>query len=244
MSSSYRSVFPTGIPVFAMLHLKGDDAQDRLRRAREEIDLLWENGVDAIIVENYFGEVDDVVAVLEYLAAERPHVITGLNVLRDDAQAFALAARYDVAFIQLDSVAGHLPPDEDAEFAEWLADARAGVDAAVFGGVRFKYQPYRSGRTLEEDLALAVGRCDAIVVTGEGTGLTTPLEKLSSFRAIVGPDSPIVVGAGVTPDNAGEQLAAADGVVVGSALKDTLADTGDVAADHVARFVGAVRAAR
>lgn len=243
MSRPFRTVFPTGIPVFAMLHLKGDDAAERLRRARREIDDLWRNGVDAVIVENYFGDVDDVVAVLDYLAAERPEVVVGLNVLRDDDKAFELAGRYAVAFLQLDSVAGHLPPDEDAAFAERLAVARAGVDAAVFGGVRFKYQPYLSGRSLEEDLALATQRCDAIVVTGDGTGLVTPIEKTAEFRRIVGAGFPLVVGAGVTPQNAAEQLAVADGVVVGSALKNTLADTGDVAPENVARFVAAVRAA-
>ncbi|OKI61499.1 hypothetical protein A6A27_28195 [Micromonospora sp. CB01531] len=242
MSRPFRTVFPTGTPIFAMLHLKGEDAVDRLRRAKQEIDDLWGNGVDAIIVENYFGEVEDVIAVLDHLVAERPEVVIGLNVLNDDAQAFELAGRYPIAFLQLDSVAGHLSPEEDAAFAERLTEMRAGVEASVFGGVRFKYQPYRSGRTLEEDLALAIGRCDAIVVTGDGTGLMTPLDKIAEFRRIVGPGFPLIVGAGVTPDNAAEQLAQADGVVVGSALKDTLADTGDVAPENVARFVAAVRA--
>lgn len=242
MSRPFRAVFPTGVPVLAMLHLKGDDAADRLRRAREEIEVLWQQGVDAVVVENYFGGIDDVSAVLDYLDAERPDVVVGLNVLGDDATSFALAAAHDVAFVQLDSVAGHLPPQQDEGFAERLAAARKSVDAAVLGGVRFKYQPVRSGRTLEEDLALAVERCDAVVVTGEGTGLVTPLDKIAAFRHAVGLDFPVVVGAGVTPENAAEQLRDADGVVVGSALKDTLADTGDVSAARVARFVAAVRA--
>lgn len=244
MSRAFRSVFPTGVPVLGMLHLKGTDPDDRLRRAKRELDDLWANGVDAVIVENYFGQVEDVLAVLEYLAAERPEIVTGLNILGDDVQAFELAERYPISVVQLDSVAGQLPPEEDVEFAERLASARDRITAAVLGGVRFKYQPYRSGRTLADDLALAMGRCDAVVVTGAGTGMTTPLDKIVEFRRIVGPDFPIVVGAGVTPDNAAEQLAHADGVIVGSALKDTLADSGDVAPANVARFVAAVQATR
>lgn len=244
MSRPFRSSFPTGLPVFAMLHLKGNDPEDRLRRARDEIDVLWQQGVDAVIVENYFGGIDDVVAVLDYLDAERPEVVVGINVLGDHSTAFALAAEHGLAFVQLDSVAGHLPPREDEEFAGRLAAARATLDASILGGVRFKYQPVRSGRTLEEDLALALERCDAVVVTGEGTGLVTPLEKIAAFRDAVGPSFPLIVGAGVTPGNAAEQLRDADGVVVGSALKDTLADTGDVSPENVARFVAAVRAVR
>jgi predicted TIM-barrel enzyme len=244
MSRSYRSVFPIPAPVFAMLHLKGDDSAERLDRARREIDILWEHGVDAVVVENYFGGVEDVKAVLDYLDAQRPDVVVGLNVLRDDATAFALAAEHRVTFVQLDSVAGHLPPEEDKAFADRLHALRETVDAAVLGGVRFKYQPLLSGRTLEEDLGLAVERCDAVVVTGAGTGLVTPVGKIRDFRQILGPTFPLVVGAGVTAENAREQLDDADGVIVGSALKDTLTDTGDVSPEHVQRFVAAAHAAR
>ena len=61
-------------------------------------------------------------------------------------------------------------------------------------------------------------RADAIVVTGEGTGIETSIEKILQFREIIG-DFPLIVGAGVTPDNAHEQLENTDGVIVGSSLK-------------------------
>jgi hypothetical protein len=51
----------------------------------------------------------------------------------------------------------------------------------------------------------------------------------------------LVVGAGVTPRNCAEQLAVADAVIVGSYLKDTYADTGDVDENHALEFVRAVR---
>ena len=54
--------FTSEIPIFAMLHHKGDDTVDVQARARREIDVLWASGVDAVIVENYFGGVDDVIA--------------------------------------------------------------------------------------------------------------------------------------------------------------------------------------
>ena len=51
--------FPGDKPVLAMLHLKGEDEQDRLSRARTEIDVLLDAGVDALVVENYFGTVTE-----------------------------------------------------------------------------------------------------------------------------------------------------------------------------------------
>lgn len=240
-TSPFLASFDSSHPVFAMLHLKGADRAERFERAQREIDLLWSNGVDAVIVENYFGDTDDVLAVCDYLRSRRADVVFGINVLKDDWRAFEVAEEFGARFLQLDSVAGHLPAAEDADFADRLAEARAASSAFVLGGVRFKYQLYRSGRTLQEDLTLGAERSDGIVVTGDGTGLETPLTKIASFRGILGPDVPLIVGAGVTPENCEAQLAEGDGVIVGSYLKDTYADTGDVDAAHVRTFVGAVR---
>lgn len=228
-------------PVFAMLHLKGDTPVRRLDIAKHEIETLRSSGVDAVVVENYFGDVDDVVAVCDYLRSDARDVVFGVNVLEDDWLAFSIANEFGARFVQLDSVAGHLPEGQDRDFAARLAEERAASGAYVLGGVRFKYQSHLSGRPLEEDLLLGVARCDGIVVTGEGTGQETPLDKIEEFRRIVGDDVPLVVGAGVTPQNCAEQLAVADAVIVGSYLKDTYADTGDVDGNHALEFVRAVR---
>ncbi|MGV8852429.1 MAG: BtpA/SgcQ family protein [Rhodoglobus sp.] len=240
-SQNFLSTFDNARPVFAMLHLKGENPQERFETAKREIDTLWQSDVDSIIVENYFGDVDDVVAVCAYLKSDSPEVTFGVNILKDDWRAFEVANEFGARFIQLDSVAGHLPTDQDEEFAQKLAEARRSSSAYVLGGVRFKYQPYLSGRSVEEDLALAIDRCDAIVVTGEGTGKETPIDKIRQFRTAVGSTFPLVVGAGVTPQNCKEQLAMANAVVVGSYLKDTFVDTGDVSAQHAQEFVRAIR---
>jgi len=240
-SNGLLDSFDSANPIFAMLHLKGDDTAQKLEIAKREIETLWTGGVDAVIVENYYGSVDDVVLVCDYLRANAPEVVFGINVLNDDWRAFELANEYGARFIQLDSVAGHLASAEDADFAARLAEERAASETFVLGGVRFKYQPYLSGRSLDEDLLLGAARADAIVVTGAGTGQETPLEKTGEFRRIVGADYPLVVGAGVTVDNCRAQLKNANAVVVGSYLKDTYQDTGDVDGAHVREFVGAIR---
>lgn len=240
-ASRFNHLFPRGVSILAMLHLKGVSARERLERARREIDLLWDRGVDAIVVENYFGDINDVTDALDYLVQKRPEVIFGVNILNDNWLAFEVANHYGARFIQLDSVAGHLHPADDLEFGEKLLARRSATTALVFGGVRFKYQPIFSGRSVQEDLHIGMTRCDAIVVTGGGTGLTTPLAKIAGFRRFLGPDFPLIVGAGVTAKNALKQLQNANGVIVGSALKDTSTDTGDVHGDRVATFVQAVR---
>lgn len=243
-SARWRALFPAPKPVLAMLHLGGDDPEDRLARARTEAAVLMGGGVDAVIVENYFGDADDVRRVLEALSDGPTPKVIGLNVLRDHELAFALADEFPVGFVQIDSVAGHLEPDADAEYAERLAEVRAASQALVFGGVRFKYQPVNSGRSEAQDLALGMERSDAIVVTGDGTGIETAVSKIQRFRQTLGESFPLIVGAGVTDENAAEQLRYADGAIVGSFFKNTYRDTGIVDAEHVARFMDAVAAVR
>lgn len=227
--------------VLAMLHLKGSNDAEILDRAKREIELYHSQGVTAVIVENYFNQEETKSAemVLRYLQENRQDVMYGVNMLEHDQAGFEAAAEYGASFLQLDSVAGHLTPDEDILFGEQIAKWRTMTNALVLGGVRFKYQPYRSGRSLEEDLNIGMTRCDAIVVTGAGTGMETSMDKIIQFRQIIG-DFPLVVGAGMTPENCAERLNIADGAIVGSYFKDTFADTGEVDVDHIRTFMNAV----
>lgn len=236
--------FATVKPILGMLHLAGDGPTAKLAQAEEEARIMAGEGVDGLVVENYFGDADDVERVLDRLSGLVLGAKIGVNVLRDDKRAFALAKQYPVSFIQVDSVAGHLPPENDAAFAADFAARRASVPSLLLGGVRFKYQPVLSGRSEEEDVRLGARRCDGLVVTSDATGQPTDMDKVARFRAAVGEAVPLLIGAGLTETNAAEQLAHADGAVVGSWFKHDHKDTGRVEASHVARLMRAVRLAR
>ncbi|WP_218145952.1 BtpA/SgcQ family protein [Bacillus sp. MUM 116] len=240
---NFIDLFRSEKPIMGMLHLKGGNEGNMLEIAKKEINLLVENGVNAIIVENYFGSVEDVATVLDYLQREKNHIVYGVNVLDHDDLAFEFANKYGAKFIQLDSVAGHLTPEEDVIFNEKMKTWRKESSAFVMGGVRFKYQPYKSGRSLEEDLEIGITRCDAVVVTGDGTGMQTPIDKIKEFRRMI-KDFPLVIGAGMTPENSAEQLEVANGAIVGSYFKDTYTDNGDMDASHVRLFMEAVKGCR
>ena len=64
----------------------------------------------------------------------------------------------------------------------------------------------------------AKARCDAVVTTGDATGIETPIDKLFRYKEILR-DFPLIVGAGVNPENAYEQLKVVDGAIVGSCFK-------------------------
>jgi predicted TIM-barrel enzyme len=239
--TGFRRLFPTGKPVLGMLHLGGETAAERLTIALEEARILDEAGFDGVIVENYFGDIPDVEAVLKALGDERLRCRVGINILGNTEKAFALADRYRLDFIQVDSVSGHLLPDEDAAYGRRLNELRAGCDAVLLGGVRFKYMPVRSGRSEAEDLQIGMTRCDAIVVTSDATGQPTDMNKVRRFRDVLGPDKPLLIGAGLTPDNVSDRFSVADGGIVGSGLKDNHQDNGRISPRHVGIFLDSAR---
>ena len=178
-----------------MLHLKGDSEADMMNRMIREAITYYANGVDAVLVEKYFGSAHDCELALEWLYHNMPNKCYGVNILGDYKEAFRLAKEYHADFVQIDSVCGHLKSGDDEKYAAELIENEKDRTFDVLGGLRFKYQSVRSGRTLEEDAELAKLRCDAVVTTGEGTGMDTFTEKLMEFRQVLG-DFPLIVGAG------------------------------------------------
>ena len=214
----FDTLFKGKKPLIGMIHTNSTGKNSVLEQAKKEIEIYMKYGVYPLI-ENYFGDTEDCEAVLTWMQKEHPDAIYGVNILGDYKEAFRLAKQYGVSFIQIDSVCGHLNPKADEIYAAQLSELRQEVDVVLLGGVRFKYQPICSGRTQTEDLLLGMERCDAIVCTGEGTGLPTPMGKVEEFKSVVG-EFPVIVGAGVTIETVEETFALAEGAIVGSWVKD------------------------
>ncbi len=219
-----------------MLHLKGDTDGEVMERLKREVDIYVNNGLDAVIVENYFGTYRHMEQALEYVRAQKLPVPHGVNCLNQDTMGFVLAERYDAAFVQLDSVVGHVAPRDEETLTAYFEEIHKNYKAAILGGVRFKYQPVLSENSVEEDLQTAMTRCEAICVTQDATGQETSLERIRQFRNAID-TFPLIVGAGVTPENMDKQFAYADGAIVGSYFKDTYKDDGEVSAEHVRAIV-------
>jgi len=237
------SVFKNKKPIIAMVHLKGDTPDEIFERAKEEIRIFEEDGVDGIMLENYYGNYYDLERILEYVSTSNLSIPYGVNCLNVDAMGFELANRYNASYIQVDSVVGHVKPRDEATLEEFFKLYRGNCKAYLIGGVRFKYQPVLSEKTVEEDLQIGMTRCDAIAVTENATGEETSMEKIELFRRNLG-DFPLVIAAGVTLENAKKQLELGDIAIVGSYFKDTFKDTGDVSADHVKTFMNEINKIR
>ena len=258
MNTAIIETFGVDKPIIGMLHLNGFKPERVREWAKREIEQMYTNGVDAVLAEDYFGSPEDVEWALEYLQSQYSGKVYGVNLLSDPELGFKLAVKYGAKFLQMDSVCGHLPLGAhmrgfdkpslsaeryDGDFAEYLAELRSRYPVFLLGGVRFKYQPVRSGRSVEEDLRIGKERCNAVVVTGSGTGVDTGMEKIRQFRDALG-DFPLIVGAGITEDTCAEQLSAADGAIVGSWFKEDGITEAPVDSERVRRFMEIVKQIR
>jgi len=202
-------------PLIGMIHLAGANGE-KVKRALHELEIFESEGLDGAIVENYHGGRQDVIQVLRLAKTK---LVMGINILPNEFDlAFAYVGEYGARFIQLDYVAGcYDKAPRGIDFREYVMARRRHPGVFVLGGVHPKY--YEPFSDLREDLCEAKTRAEAVVVTGEGTGKETPLEKIKEFRRHLG-SHPLIVGAGLTPQNAYAQLRIADGAIVGSSLKE------------------------
>ncbi len=206
------------------------------RSARADAAALVGAGFDGIIVEN-FGDapffatrVPDVTiaAMTACVLAVReaaPDIAVGVNVLRNDAgAALAIAHVTGAAFVRVNVHTGARLTDQgliEGEAATTLRRRRElGARVSIWADVDVKHSSPLAPGSLEqevEDTALR-GLADAILVTGDGTGKGTPLEKIARVRRAAG-ERPVYVASGATRETMRELALACHGIIVGTALR-------------------------
>ncbi|MHC5550251.1 BtpA/SgcQ family protein [Carnobacterium maltaromaticum] len=236
----FLDIFNTRKPIIAMIHLKGESEAEIQERAKKEIAIYVEEGVDCIMMENYYGDFIQLEKAIQYIVSLKLPIPIGVNCLNLDSMGFYLANKYELDIVQVDSVVGHVKQRDEATLQAFFDLERGRTKACLIGGVRFKYQPELSEKNLSEDLNIAKTRCDAVAVTQNATGEETSMEKIQEFRDSLG-EFPLVVAAGVTDDNVLAQLAICDAAIVGSCFKDTKKDTGDVSRENVRKFMKLIK---
>jgi predicted TIM-barrel enzyme len=237
MPSKFMQLFNTKKPIIGMIHLAGENHKERVEKALEELFIYQDEGIDAAIIEDYHGTVQDVYKTLKESQEHNLKIIRGVNILRNPYSAFALAYEFGAKFIQFDSVQ---TPDLSLRSYNELREEFDSI--VVIGGVGFKYTK-PTGNSLEKDLNEATERCEAIVTTGSGTGIETPLKKLIEYKNLLG-NFPLIVGAGINLDNVYNQLRCADGAIVGSYFKEEEETSMPVDRSRVKNFMEIVRGIR
>lgn len=199
--------------------------------------LLAKAGFDALLLENmhdapYVTRHDPAVVAGMTAAGlavreAAPDLPMGVQVLAaGNREALAVAHACGGAFIRCENFVFAHVADEGlmptAEAGELLRYRRAiGAEGvAVFADLKKKH----ASHAITADVSLGEAchaaeffRADGVIVTGAHTGDPASEDDLATARRACG--LPVLVGSGVTPENAGAVFAHADGLIVGSSLK-------------------------
>ncbi|MFD1714946.1 BtpA/SgcQ family protein [Amnibacterium flavum] len=268
MSDWLGSVFPVIKPVIAMLHLSalpGDPGFDTaagiravVDRAKSELADLQEGGVDGIMISNEFS--------LPYLTKTEPitaismariigellgdiRIPYGVNVLWDGRASIDLAVATGAQYVR-EIFTGVYASD----FGLWntnigeVARHRArvgGGDVKLFFNIVPESAKYLADRDLKSITETTVFATlpDAICVSGLTAGAPTDVQALATVKSAAG-SVPVFVNTGVRANNVGDQLAIADGAIIGTYFKKDGVFENRVEQARVHELMGAARDAR
>ncbi len=261
-------LFDTHKPIIAMCHLRalpGDPGYDAakgldyvLEKARADLHALQAGGVDAVMFSNeystpYLLQVEPITHVTmariigELLREIR--VPYGVNVLWDPKATVELAVAVGASFVR-EIFSGVYASD----FGLW--NTNSGEVARLrqrLGGEKIKLfyniVPEAAAYLANRDIA-AIARStefnaqpDALCVSGLIAGAETDTGTLTAVKHAVR-HTPVFANTGVRSDNVADQLAIADGAIVGTTFKVDGYIWSDVDQRRVADFMQAARAAR
>lgn len=253
--------------VIGMVHLPAlpgtpghtQSAADILDAAVRDAAVLLDGGVDGLLLENMHDRpyqrgaaAPEVIAVMT-LAAARVRGMTGrclgLQILAAaNREALAVALAADLDFIRVEGfVFAHVADEGIIEScaADLLRYRRhIGAESVrIFADIKKKHSAHAITADLgvgETARAAEFFLADGVIVTGEATGRTANPDEVAEAKAAT--KLPVLVGSGITAQNIRPFLAHADGVIVGSALKENGDWTRPVSLERVRDVVAAARA--
>jgi uncharacterized protein len=208
---------------------------DEVARAVAEADIYRAAGFHGLMIENMFDRPylrshvgPEVVAALAVIGREVRRAVPlplGVQVLAAaNEEAIAVALACGATFVRVEGFVFAHVADEGLVEADAgpLLRYRAAVGAEhvrVFADIKKKHSAHAITAdvdVVETAHAAEFALADGVIVTGTATGRAADPAEVNAVAAAVG--IPVLVGSGITPDNVAA-FAAADGVIVGSAVK-------------------------
>ncbi len=266
-TNKLEEIFHVKKPIIPTLHLlslpgapfyHGESMDEILEYTMKEVETLIECGVDGFIIENHgdipFVKPDkfgyETVAAMAYLGAEIGKKVRacglpiGVNCLANAAiPALAIAKAIGAKFVRINQYVNAYVANEG--FMEGMAgevlryrSAIKGEDISIFADSHVKHGSHAivADRSIEEQAKDSLFFCaDVLICTGNRTGDAPTDEEMNSIK--VDPEVPVIVGSGITPENAERIMKVADGGIVASYFKEGGVWTNTVDRDRTMRFM-------
>lgn len=236
----------------------GRPVQEIYDAALRDCHAYADGGIDGLIIENHgdvpFLRPEDIgpetaafMTAVTTRAIAETGLPTGINVLANaPIPAFAVAAASGASFIRVNQWANAYVANEgllDGEAARAMRYRRqiAADGVAVFADSHVKHGAHAitGDRTVSElTRDLEFFDADAVIATGQRTGDAATDEELTEIKSST--SLSVLVGSGVTQDNAARILKLANGVIIGSSLKRDGVWWNEVETDRVRDFMRVV----
>lgn len=217
-----------------------------------------EGGVHGLIVENHWDipyakpqdigyETAAVMAVMARRVKEEVGLPIGINVLANGAEcAVAVAKAAGAAFVRSNQWVNAYVANEGFEEGAAAKASRyrallQAQEVRFFADVHVKHGSHAivADRSIEEQtLDAEFYDADVLIATGQRTGGETDPRELEVIKGAA--SLPVVVGSGLTHENAKAILSVADGAIVASSLKEDGNWWGTVSAERVKRLMEVV----
>jgi membrane complex biogenesis BtpA family protein len=265
------ALFATAKPVIGMVHLwplpgapgyAGYGMDTIVEHALRDADALAAGGCHGLIVENMWDipfragphiQPESIAAHAVAAAKVReafPELPLGINLVHNGGVALlGIAVATGASFIRVCMFTGAGVWDAgswDEGCAADLLRRRKELDAEhikLFADVDKKHSVRFPGIDLATHIEWTrFFGADGLIISGRMTGDAPDVAKVCEARRLAG-DTPILIGSGATEANIGAFMEVADGVIVGSSVKQggEIAEPVDV--ERVRRFVHAARGA-
>ncbi|HTK10514.1 MAG TPA: BtpA/SgcQ family protein [Ktedonobacteraceae bacterium] len=264
-------IFKTDKAIIGMIHLKplpgaphfqGGNLDEAFEFAMQDVRAFEEGNVDGLIIENAwdipFSKPEDIgmetVAAMSALTVQikkETRLPIGINCLANGAiPALAVAKAADVPFIRVNQWVNAYVANEgiiegqSAKALRYRAHIK-GDAIKIFADVHVKHGSHAivADRSLEEQTRDAIFfDADVLIATGQRTGGETSISEVDGIREST--ELPVIVGSGMSSDNAGKILAACNGCIVGSSLKQDGLWWNPVDVQRVKAFMETVYAVR
>jgi len=268
MSDVLQKIFGVSKPVIAMAHfpaLPGTPRYDAsqgvegiVERMRQDVIHLLNGGVDGILFCNeddrpysFHADFGGVAVMSRVITELRPRDIPfGVDFLWDARAPLAVAKATGAAFIR-EVVTGVY----ESDMGLWAPDAAAiyryrkeidADDVKIFGNITPEFASPLGNRNVAQRAKSAVvsSLLDAVLIAGPMAGSEPDLSWLKEAKEAVGREVPVLLNTGARADNIQEFLTVADGVIVGSTLKEKGYTWNPVEPGRVKAFMEAVNQVR
>lgn len=267
MSEWIHSLFKQKKPVIAMAHIPALPGTPRyeetggvealVESVRPDVEHLLAGGVDAIMFCNeddrpyvFKAGIEQIAAMSRVVAECVPEGIPfGVDFLWDPFAAIAIANATGASFIR-EVLSGMY----ESDMGMWSPSAGEAMrfkrsigasDLRVFYNVVPEFATSLGNRSIAQRAKSAIvsSLADVILVSGPMAGEEPSIEFIMEVKEAI-PDFPVFLNTGAREDNIEEYIQIADGVIVGSSLKENGYTWNKVDPKRVRRFMDRVNAAR